>query len=320
MYSSGGSKTAMIDPAWLVSAEVAAAASRDRSILLAIAARPEVAALWRPWLQTWRVAEQDRSGLGRDLRDVGRYLTGIWAIHLNATPGGLTVGRLSDILAASGMSGAGRARSILLFLRFIRFIEAGPPAGDGRARPLVPTRRMMEGFRARLLRDIQVFWPIDPAILEIGGQFSQDEALTGYVSAIGEVTLEAFRGYRPAGPSLDVVSHRFGGMAVLAELLLAEGPTGAIPPREPFEVSLAGLARDCQISRPQVRGILDAMVGAGLIEKLPDGRFRCLPELARNLDLFIAGAVIVYAYAARAGLARLDAGSDSGKKVAAAVG
>lgn len=293
----------MLDSTWLESAESAAKASMEASMLAQIAGRPGFRSLIKPWVQTWQVRGDDSAMLARTLRDVGRFLTGVWAIQLHATPGGLTLSRLADLLKRSGFSGPGRARSILIFLRFIGYIETAPGGGDGRARQFAPTARMLAAFRSRVLRDLNVFWPVAPAILAVGRHLDRDEVLKAYIAGIGEVTGVAFEAYRPGGPTLDVISQRYGGMAVLAELILSTPQDRTFPPEGPLPVTLAGLARTCHTSRPQVRATLAAAETSGFIVLSPDGRYRLTEQLTQHLDMLLAGTLVVVGYAARRALA-----------------
>lgn len=296
----------MLDDRWLESAEAAAAASKDPLAVARIAGHPDFARLKRPWVDTWRLSDDDSAMLARTLQDSGRFFIGLWALYLHSTPGGLTRGRLAETLKESGMSGPGRAASALLFMRFIQYIEPAPSSGDQRLRRYVPTDRMLEAYRARLHRHLATLWPADPQLLRIAPQFDREEILSAYLSAIGEVTRLALQGYTPAEASLDTFSHRYGGMALLAELMFAGPEEAAFPSRAPFAINLADLARRCRISRAQVRSALTAGHEAGFLELLPDNHCRLLPQLDEHLDVFMASSIIGCAYAGRKAAERLD--------------
>jgi len=292
----------LLDSEWLANAEAAAAASMDRAIIAEIPTRPGFRSLMRPWVDTWRVSTGDSAILARTLHDVGRFLAGIWALQLHWGPGGLTVSRLAEALQLSGMAGPGRARTTLIYLRFIGYIEPGS-GGDGRTRRYQPTARMLTAFKTRLSRDLLAFWPVDPAILALGPHFDRDEVFGAYLTAVAEVTGLALRGYKKDGPSLEVASQRFGGFSVLGELLLSGPRDGPVPPPDPVPLSISALARDCHISRAQVRSVLIAAEEAGFLESLPDGRCRLTPLLSTHIDMLLAGSLIVIAFAARRALA-----------------
>ena len=289
----------MLDARWLDSAEAAATASLDPAAHAAIAAHPEFHRLMRPWVETWQVGEHDSAILARTLRDTGRFFIGLWALYLHATPGGLTRGRLAEALQDSGLSGPGRVPSVLLFMRFIRYIEPASDIGDKRIQRYVPTARMMEAFRARFRRDVATFWPADPSLLRVGPAFDRDEVLDAYLGAMGEVTRIAMDRYRAVGASLETISHRYGGMALLAELMLSAPDVGTFPPTGPLNANLASLARLSQISRAQVRSTLAATAQAGFLELLPNNQCRLTPQLTDHLKMLLAGSLIVSAYAGR---------------------
>lgn len=301
-----GGDTRMLDSDWLTSAGAAARATMDRDTLAALRARPGFRAMMRPWITTWRVRDGDSALLARTLHDIGRYLAGMFALQLHYGLGGLTLTRLAEALKQSGMAGAGRARTSLMYLRFIGYVEPAP-GEDGRERRYRPTERMMVAFKARLVRDPLAFWPADPAILSIAPQLERDEVFAAYMTAMAELTTLALSGHRPEGPTLDVISHRFGGFAVLAELLLADGGSGDLSLDEPRTVSLSSLARDCHVSRAQARSVLVAAEKAGFVETLADGRCRLTPLLGEHLELLMAGAILIIAFAARRAMAQVEA-------------
>jgi hypothetical protein len=295
----------MLDSDWLASAEAAARATMDKETLSVLRARPGFRAMMRPWIATWRVRDGDTAMLARTLHDIGRYLAGMFALQLHYSPGGLTLTRLAEALKQSGMAGTGRARTSLMYLRFIGYIEPAP-GDDGRARLYRPTERMLAAFKERVARDPLAFWPADPAILAIAPHMARDEVMGAFLTGMAELTSLALRGYRVEGPSLDVISHRFGGFAVMSELLLADGGSGDLSLDEPRPFSLSALARDCHVSRAQARSVLIAAEKAGFIEMLPDGRCRLTPLLGEHLELLMAGAILIIAFAARQAQAQLE--------------
>jgi len=290
----------MLRPEWLASAEAASAASTQRAVLDEISATPGFRNLMRPWVEAWRVQAGDNAMISRALRDLGHLLSGVWALHLHATAGGFTLARLSALLASSGVSSPGRARSILALLLFSGYVRPSTDAADRKRHLYVPTQRMTEAFRERYSRDLRVLAPAHPAIRELAGKFHRPELFDAYMANYGEVVSLSFRRYSPGAVSLDVFSHRFSGMQVLAELLLAADPAGPFPSLEPQPVTVAGLAKACHISRVQVRRMLGAAEQMGLLEILPSGGARIMPLMIEHLDMFLAGSLLGAAYAAQA--------------------
>ncbi|MDB5472462.1 MAG: hypothetical protein JWR84_4022 [Caulobacter sp.] len=296
----------MLDARWLGSADAAATASLDPAVHAAVAEHPHFRALMRPWVETWKVGEHDGAVLARTLRDTGRFFIGLWALYLHATPGGLTRGRLAEALTDSGMSGPGRVASVLLFMRFIRYVEPAPEGVDRRIQRYLPTARMLQAFRARFRRDLETFWPADPVLLRVVPALDRDDVLNAYLAAMGEVTRVAMGRYQAGETSMEVISHRYGGMALLAEILLSAPEEAVFPPTGLLNANLADLARRCDISRAQVRGVLAAAEKAGFLELLPGNRCRLRPLLGEHLNMLLAGSLVVSAYAAHRAAECLD--------------
>ena len=87
----------------------------------------------------WSGGGDDDRILSQIQWDLGRWLAGVWAMYLDATPGGITQTRLAALLERAGVSSGTRSRTLLLFLRFVGFIEPAPPGPDRRNKVWVPS-------------------------------------------------------------------------------------------------------------------------------------------------------------------------------------
>ncbi len=300
-------RQAFIDESWMTDAETAMRATLDGEVLGAIIARPGFRDLLRPWVEAWRVGEGDSAILATTMRDLGRFVVGVWALYLEATPGGLSRGRLGELLAESGFSGAGRAASVLLFLRFLGFIETAPDLSDGRTTRYRATERMRKAFRDRFRRDLASLAAADPVIARMSRALEDPAAFGAYAAAMGGHLRLAMQRLGPNDDALDVFSQRYGGMALLAELMLSAPEEEAFPPRGPLKAKVADLARRAMISRVQVRGILKAGEAAGFLELAADNSCRLTARLAEHVDLLTAGCLVISAYASRQATLAMDA-------------
>lgn len=302
-------RQAFIDESWMTDAETAMKATLDGEVLGAIIARPEFRDLLRPWIEAWRVGEHDSAILATTMRDLGRFVVGVWALYLEATPGGLSRGRLGELLTESGFSGAGRAASVLLFLRFLGFIETAPDLSDGRTTRYRATERMRKAFRARFQRDLASLAAADPVVARMSQALEDPAAFGAYAAAMGGHLRLALKQLGPNEDALDVFSQRYGGMALLAELMLSAPDEAAFPPRGPLQAKVADLARRAMISRSQVRGILKAGEDAGFLDLAADNSYRLTARLVEHVDLLTAGCLVISAYASRQAAMALDARS-----------
>src|SRR5437868_1843814 len=108
-------------------------------------AEPQTMAAMRRLSQNMlALAARDRA-IDGIVKDIGRFAAAGMAMTLHAT-GGLTLPRLKAFCAESGLVSPGRARAILLYLRFLKYVE--PVAGAKRGSLYVPTTSMRNAWAA----------------------------------------------------------------------------------------------------------------------------------------------------------------------------
>ncbi len=271
----------------------------DRTIAL-----PGFPAYLRSVVAIWRARDSADPALSNTLRDLGRFASGVWSLFLDATPGGITLARLGTLLGEAGISGPGRARSILIFLRFIGFIESVQEVGDHRTRRYRPTRRMMSAFHERYRRELEAGSPLDPVIAAGREALDRPEFFRALVAAMGELSLAGLQAYAPRGKSLDVLSHQYAGMTVVGELMgSCETPDQPFPPVGPCRISVAGIAKTCGISRTQVRRVLKSGADEGFFELAGEGEITLTPLLAEHVELLVACTFIMFRWCCEQALA-----------------
>lgn len=284
----------------------------DRRELDRVIAMPGFAAYGRSIVTIWRARDHDDPILSNTLRDLGRFASGVWSLFLDATPGGITLARLGGLLGEAGISGPGRARSILIFLRFIGYIEPARDTGDQRTRRYRPTARMMAAFHERYRRELDAAAALDPALAAGRAELDRAGFFTALVAAMGELSLAGLQTYSSGGTSLNVISHQFAGMTVVGELMGAcDTPGRPFPPVGSTTVSVAGIAKACGISRTQVRRILKAGAGEGFFELTGDGEINLTPLLAEHVELLFACTFIMFRWCCERALASAGPRSNS---------
>lgn len=268
----------------------------DREEVDRVRAMPGFEAHLRRVAENWRPRETDDLLLAQSLRDLGRFVAGLWSLFLDATPGGITLSRMGEILEVTGVSGVGRARSLMIFLRFVGYIEPDPGAGDTRTRVFRPTSRMKAAFLEHYRREFAGLDPLDPGLSASLGRINDPERLAEFMGGLGELTLAAMQLRGPGDePGLDALSHRYAGMMVLGEFLVAASTEDTpFPPVGTARFSVTGLARRAGISRTQLRRIIKAGAEAGFFEILGEGEVGLTQHLAWHMEMLSAGVYLIH--------------------------
>lgn len=266
-------------PAWLD-----AAVSREaRTRLKAHPAFAEAMTTSAGWLAQFYSGNRL---LNRVLNDRGRVLFGFFALYLHALPeaegGGLTVSRMAALTAETGVCSRGRAKAMLALMRWGGYLALAQPAGDRRAKPLVPTERMLNLHRQRWELQYRMIARLDPALAGVSAGLSDRAFFDALVIAL----TGAFRaGYRVLdhAPLLTDICDRDSGLMILLSLFSAE-TRGEAPP------AIAELARSFHASRAHVLQLLKDAQAAGVISRDDGGGSGQLTPLGREAlaDFFAA--------------------------------
>jgi hypothetical protein len=274
------------------SARLLAAALVRESPHMRRRAMPDFPAFMRSVVDVWSPQPDLGGEVTRLLRDMGRFAAATWAVYLEATPGGLTAARMADTLRRTDTSGPGRAGAIITYLRFINYIEPALERDNRRDKRYRTTEVLRVAFRERMRRELAVRAHLDPAIAWVLGAY--ETRFLPFFVVVAEVSLLNLSLRLVADPPaqrnpVDLFSERFGGMAILHEMMSSADPGDTFPPRGPLTFTAAHLARRCETSRMQVASVLRATRKAGSILPTLDGRERLSEELVQALEGLVAG-------------------------------
>ncbi len=276
-----------------------------------IALTPGFEGIARASVECWLPKSDDSRIAEVAMRDLGRMVSGYWSLYLDSSPGGLILSRLAKMLENTSLSSPGRARALLIYLRFIGYVELAPGQDlDGRERRFRVTSRLKDAFRERYRRDLTVFRDTDPAIAEVVDRLDDEDVLRSLAWAHGAFLAAYFQVYKPTPISLDTFSGRYSGMVLLARLLLSGEADDRFPPRKPVPFTVAGLARETGISRAQVRRLLRDAEAVGFMTPVGEGKMALTTLLAQHVLMFIAAGQRIMSLSARAALAHLQEARD----------
>jgi len=202
------------------------------------------------------------------VKDAGRFLATGLAVYLHAT-GGLTLARLKELGARDRVVSPGRARAILIYLRFLHYVAPAPDGG--RAARFVPTPQLERAYHAILRGGIEAAAVIEPKLERLSNRLGEPHVAADLVRISGRIGL-SHSGNNDGNPMWRVFLNRHAGAQILHALMLAAEDDGHYPPRGEMAFSLTGLARTFRVSRPHVARLLRAAEQEGLIVMRPDSR------------------------------------------------
>ncbi len=229
------------------------------------------------------------------LKDAGRNVAAKCLAYLHVT-GGLTLPRLRELCASIGLVSPGRARALLLYLRYVGYVQLLPLRRKGAPAQYLPTERFLKTWRNHMRAMLEAAAAIEPAAgvvlrdLDVAGVFET------FVRCISEGYLEGLHNIDPESPFFRVFMHRYAGTQ-LVHLLVTATPD-VFPPHQPFALSISAAARRFAVSRTHIRRMLVAAERGGLLRLQPDGAIRLEPSGREEIDHIYATQIIVFLIAA----------------------
>lgn len=236
------------------------------------------------------------------LKDAGRNAGAMCVAHLHFS-GGLTLPRLKALCASFGLVSPGRARALLLYLRYLGYVELANKRGHGSPAVYRPTAGFLCTWRTHLRAVIQAVRGLEPAVDVILERYDDAVVSDAYAQALCESFLEAVSHANVDTPYFRVFMHRHAGIQIVHAMLAAND--GAFPPDRPIPLSVSATARRFRVSRIHIRRMFDDAERAGLAHVTKEGIL--WTQAGRDsIDYVFATQMIRYLDAAARTIARLD--------------
>jgi len=220
------------------------------------------------------------------LKDAGRNVAAMCAVCLHVT-GGLTLPRLKTLCAGFGLTSPGRARALLLYLRYLGYV--GAPQARARGEPAVypAAPKLLATWRENQRAVLDAVAVIEPQIMDLIDLFDRPGVFESYAALLAEGFLATAPHFDVNTPYFSIFMHRHAGIQIV-HFLLAHAADEAFPPLEPIAVSLSALAQRFGVSRSHVRRLFDAAEREGLIQRCNDGAVLWAPAGRAALDKVFA--------------------------------
>ena len=225
-------------------------------------------ALRRQSQSTLTATDADPTLLGI-FKDGGRYVCAMWAIYLHAC-GELSLQGLKTLCAKSGLLSPGRARAVLLYMRYLGYIE---PSRERKSPAVyVPTRRFYTAWTTHMRLVMEATCAIEPVARVVVDRIDDPAVFTSIVRTQGESLFNGATRHDVDTPIFKVFLNRHAGTLVLSKLVVSED--SAYPPPLVTLPAAAELARRFQVSRIQIRRLFTDAARHGLVQLEADGRYR----------------------------------------------
>jgi hypothetical protein len=163
----------------------------------------------------------------------------------------------------------GRARSLIQFFLFLRYIEAQPPASRGAPIRYVPTQAVLES-RGRMVRGgLEAVRIIEPAVSIVLSQLDDSDILARFMAHLGNGYLPSVLG-KPFRQFMDAFIEPHAGVALI-DLIVQAGEGDEFPSSQPIPISINATAQRLRVSRAHIRRMLDRGDEEGMVTRRNDG-------------------------------------------------
>jgi hypothetical protein len=224
------------------------------------------------------------------LKDAGRNVAALCAAHLHFS-GGLTLPRLKALCASFGLVSPGRARALLLYLRYLGYVERATTHRKGAPALYVCTPRFLNTWRNHLRAVVNAAQILEPAAGHVADHFDTPGVFEIFAAELCRAFLEAANTSDLDSAYVRVFLHRNAGIQI-AHSLLAANIDDVFPPVGPVSLSLSAAARRFRVSRIHVRRLIDAAEREGLLRFGADGEVAFTAAGREALDYTFATQMI----------------------------
>ncbi len=227
------------------------------------------------------MAASDRAFDGM-AKDIGRYVSSLAAIYLDAS-GGITLPRLKEMCTQIGIASPGRARAILLYLRFLGYVV--PAGDDGRTALYVPTKALLNAWQQQIRLTLEAASLVEPDAHLVSQRLSDPDYLRALSRIYGDGMLVT-ASLSTETPFMRIFLNPHAGMQLIHHLMLQADADDAYPPRRPVPLSIAPLSRQLHVSRAHIARLISAAEGEGMMARTTDDSVIFLEparEMIRNI-------------------------------------
>lgn len=218
-------------------------------------------------------------------KDAGRYFVAMIAIYLHAS-GGLSLPRLKEMCAQSKLLSPGRARALLLYMRYLGYVKPAVTKSKGATTQYLPTPAFHAAWTTHMRHALLAACCIEPEARTVVEALDDDAVFNCVVACQGESLFNAARATDLDTPYFRVFINRHAGVLIMS-VMLTSGEGEDFPPRSVNALSVAATARRFDVSRVHVRRMMRHAEREGLLRA--DDKALHLTDVFRD-ELLVAHA------------------------------
>ena len=229
------------------------------------------------------------------LKDAGRNAAAMLTAHLHFS-GGISLPQLKTLCVSLGLVSRGRARALLLYMRYLGYVRPTTDRPSGPATIYVATPKFLKTWCAMQTKILESLDIIVPA-----ARLGQHHPFS--VEQIARFTCFLSEGFLSTAPQIDrnapyfrVFMHSHAGIQIVHSLLAASAD--GFPPQAPIALSLARTAARFRVSRVHVRRVLAAGERNGLLRLCEGSGVAFEPEGRAALDFIFSTQLLQFLRAA----------------------
>ena len=234
----------------------------------------------RRWAANMLVlSDQDRAVDGI-FKDAGRFVAAMCAVSMREE--GVTLVKLKALCARFGLLSAGRARAVLLFLRYLGYVVVW---GQRRARGAThykvnPT--FVEAWRLQLEAIFTALELIDPRVGRLLEHLDDDATFDAICASQIDELADDVAALNRFPEITQIFVNRAAGSQVLW-YLLSFHRDDVFPSPKPVPLNPSNLAGRFHVSKVHIRRILNAAIAANLLRWVDEGHVSFTPKALANL-------------------------------------
>jgi hypothetical protein len=221
-------------------------------------------------------------------KDAGRYIA---AASAAAMASGVTLAGIKRLCAKFGLLSPGRARAMLLYLRYLGYVSLRRERPAGRPARYRISPAFRAAWQAHLTIVLNAAGLIEPAAAQAAERLDEPAFFECFCRLQLDGLAEGIRHWDPDMPFVRVFINRHAGTQIVWALLVQHGD-GGFPYAGPLAVSKSALARRFGVSLMHVKRLFADAISEGLIEQ-DEGHRPFLTDSAGEQIRFLYAAQLI---------------------------